>query len=66
LTRREQEVAGLVARGLTNRQIATELVFTEATAAKHIEHILDKLGLTSRTQIAAWAAERHLLELRQS
>ena len=64
LTRREQEVAGLVARGLTNRQIAKELVFTEATAAKHIEHILDKLSLTSRTQIAAWAAERRLLELR--
>jgi len=66
LTRREQEVAGLVARGLTNRQIATELVFTEATAAKHIEHILDKLGLTSRTQIAAWAGERRLLEARSS
>jgi non-specific serine/threonine protein kinase len=66
LTRREQEVAGLVARGLTNRQIAKELVFTESTAAKHIEHILDKLGLTSRTQIAAWAGERRLLEARSS
>jgi DNA-binding NarL/FixJ family response regulator len=55
-------VAGLVARGLTNQQIATELVFTEATAAKHIEHILDKLGLTSRAQIATWAAARWPLE----
>ena len=66
LTGREQEVVGLVARGLTNRQIAKELVVTEATAAKHIEHILDKLGLTSRTQIAAWAGERRLLEARPS
>jgi non-specific serine/threonine protein kinase len=64
LTPREREVAVLVASGRTNRQIATDLVVTEATAAKHIEHILDKLGLTSRAQIAAWAAEHHLLEAR--
>jgi predicted ATPase/DNA-binding CsgD family transcriptional regulator len=66
LTRREQEVAGLVARGLTNREIAKQLVITEATAAKHIEHILDKLSLTSRTQIAVWAGQRRLLEARTS
>jgi non-specific serine/threonine protein kinase len=42
--------------GYTNGQIAAELVFTDATAAKHIEHILDKLGFTSRSQIAAWVA----------
>jgi non-specific serine/threonine protein kinase len=54
LTPRENEVARLVARGLTNHQIAAQLVFTEATAAKHVEHILDKLGLTSRVQIAGW------------
>jgi len=56
LTQREQAVADLIARGYTNRQIAVELVFTDATAAKHVEHILDKLGFTSRTQIAAWVA----------
>jgi non-specific serine/threonine protein kinase len=56
LTRRESEVAQLVARGLTNQQIAAQLVFTRATAAKHVEHILDKLGFTSRSQIAAWFA----------
>jgi non-specific serine/threonine protein kinase len=57
LTAREQEVARLVARGFTNRQIASELVVTGATAAKHVEHIRDKLGLTSRIQIAAWVLE---------
>jgi non-specific serine/threonine protein kinase len=55
LTRREQEVTILVARGLTNRQIAAELVVTERTVAAHLEHILDKLGFASRTQVAAWA-----------
>ncbi len=58
LTRREQEVARLVARGRTNRQIATELTVTEATAAKHVENIREKLGLNSRTQIAAWVRDR--------
>jgi predicted ATPase/DNA-binding CsgD family transcriptional regulator len=66
LTGREREVARLVAHGRTNRQIATELVVTESTAAKHIEHILSKLGLSSRAQIAAWAAEHHLLDARSS
>jgi non-specific serine/threonine protein kinase len=56
LTGRERQVADLVACGFTNRQIAVELVFTETTAAKHVEHILDKLGFTSRSQIAAWVA----------
>jgi non-specific serine/threonine protein kinase len=55
LTQHERQVADLVARGFTNRQIAAELIFTDATAAKHVEHILDKLGFTSRSQIAAWA-----------
>src|SRR5262249_61937337 len=59
LTEREQQVADLVARGYTNRQIAMELVFTDATAAKHVEHILDKLGFTSRSQIAAWMASEN-------
>jgi predicted ATPase/DNA-binding SARP family transcriptional activator/DNA-binding CsgD family transcriptional regulator len=58
LTRREQEVALLVARGLTNRQISTELSISERTAANHVAKILRKLGLHSRAQIASWAAQR--------
>ena len=54
LSPREREVAALVALGCTNQQIATRLIFTEATAAKHVEHILEKLGFTSRVQIASW------------
>jgi non-specific serine/threonine protein kinase len=57
LTAREQEVARLVASSMTNRQIATKLVVSPATAAKHVEHIREKLGLTSRMQIAAWVLE---------
>ena len=60
LTRRQREVAALIARGLTNQQIAAELVITEGTAANHVEHILTKLGFHSRSQIAAWAVERGL------
>ncbi len=56
LTDRERQVADLIARGFTNRQIAAELVFTNATAAKHVEHILNKLAVNSRSQIAVWAA----------
>jgi non-specific serine/threonine protein kinase len=56
LTSRECEVAVLVARGLTNRQIAAELVITERTVAAHVEHILSKLGFVSRTQVGVWAA----------
>jgi non-specific serine/threonine protein kinase len=58
LTRREQEIAGLVAQGLSNRDIASTLVISQRTAETHVEHILTKLGFTSRAQIAAWAAER--------
>ena len=60
LTPRERQVAGLVARGFTNRQIAAELIFTEATAAKHVEHVLDKLGFKSRIEIATWMAVERL------
>ncbi|WP_062996836.1 protein kinase domain-containing protein [Nocardia mikamii] len=59
LTKRERQVAGLVARGLTNRQIAAELVISSRTADGHVEHILTKLGFTSRAQIAAWVAENN-------
>jgi non-specific serine/threonine protein kinase len=60
LTAREREVAALVARGLTNRQIAGALVISERTADNHVGHILDKLGLTSRAQVAAWAVSHGL------
>ncbi|HEX6506750.1 MAG TPA: tetratricopeptide repeat protein, partial [Chloroflexota bacterium] len=55
LTRREREIAGAVARGLTNRQIATELHIAERTVDTHVQHILSKLGISSRTEIPAWA-----------
>ncbi|MGE3271532.1 MAG: tetratricopeptide repeat protein [Chloroflexota bacterium] len=55
LSPRELEVAGQVARGLTNAEIARILVITEGTAANHVNHILTKLGFGSRAQIAAWA-----------
>ncbi len=60
LSPREREVAAFIARGLTNREIAKELVVTERTAETHVQHIFNKLGLTSRSQIAAWAVEHGL------
>ena len=50
----------LVALGLSNRQIAEELVIAEPTAERHVANILNKLGYHSRTQIAVWAVERGL------
>jgi DNA-binding NarL/FixJ family response regulator len=58
LTRREREVAELVGRGLTNRQIAKELVLSGRTVEKHVANILKKLGLHSREQVAASMTER--------
>jgi len=58
LSARELEVAELVARGLTNREIADALVISPHTAIRHVEHILNKLGLRSRTQVAAWVAKQ--------
>jgi non-specific serine/threonine protein kinase len=57
LTPREREVAALVARGHTSRQIAAALIITERTAASHVQHIRTKLGVRSRAQIAVWVAE---------
>ncbi|MEV0260249.1 LuxR C-terminal-related transcriptional regulator [Streptomyces sp. NPDC050617] len=51
LTRREREVAGLVAEGLTNREIAERLVISRRTVDAHVEHILAKLGYSSRAQV---------------
>ena len=56
LSRREREVAKLVADGLTNRQIGERLFIAERTAEGHVEQIRSKLGFTSRSQIAAWVA----------
>ncbi|TMM43864.1 MAG: LuxR family transcriptional regulator [Actinobacteria bacterium] len=56
LTRRELQVAHLVAEGLSNREIASRLTISTRTAESHIEHLLGKLGLNSRAQIAAWVA----------
>jgi predicted ATPase/DNA-binding CsgD family transcriptional regulator len=60
LTPREREVAALIAQGKTNREIAIMLVITERTADTHVQHILNKLGVRSRTQIAGWAVAHRL------
>ncbi|MBY8858655.1 protein kinase [Nocardia sp. CA2R105] len=60
LTRREREVADLISEGMTNQAIADRLVISVRTAQGHVEHILTKLGFTSRTQVAAWVvAQTH-------
>ena len=60
LTARESEVAALIADGLTNGQLAERLFISPKTAAVHVSNILAKLGLSSRTEIAAWAIRREL------
>jgi DNA-binding CsgD family transcriptional regulator/tetratricopeptide (TPR) repeat protein len=54
LTRRERDVAGLIAAGRSNREIASELVISEGTVEVHVKHILSKLGFRSRSQVAVW------------
>jgi DNA-binding NarL/FixJ family response regulator len=61
LTRREREVALLVASGKSNKEIAAQLVIAERTAETHVEHILSKLGYTSRTQVVALLARQATL-----
>jgi DNA-binding CsgD family transcriptional regulator len=58
LTSREEEVAGLLAKGLSNKAIAKSLVIAQRTAETHVANVLVKLGLTSRSQVAAWVAEQ--------
>ena len=58
LTRREQQIAALIAAGHSNKDIAAELSISPTTAARHVANILAKLGFRSRTQIAAWVADR--------
>jgi non-specific serine/threonine protein kinase len=60
LSPREREVTALIARGLSNREISATLVIAEKTVANHVEHIMTKLGLRSRTRIAVWAIQHGL------
>jgi DNA-binding NarL/FixJ family response regulator len=64
LTRRETEVARLVAAGQSNRDLARSLHISIRTAESHVDHILTKLGLANRTQLAHWAHEHDLLPAR--
>jgi len=59
LTSRERQIAGLVAEGLSNRQIAERLVISKRTVDAHIEHIYGKLGVSSRVQLATWLRSAH-------
>jgi predicted ATPase/DNA-binding CsgD family transcriptional regulator len=58
LTPRETEIAGLIAQGMSNKDIAAALVIAQRTVEGHIEHIMDKLGFHSRARIAAWVEDR--------
>jgi DNA-binding NarL/FixJ family response regulator len=60
LTEREMEIAGLIGQGMTNGEIAGELVLSKRTVETHIHHILSKLGLTSRAQIIRWVLDQGL------
>ena len=62
LSDREKEVLALVAKGLTNMEIATELVINENTSRNHVSRILSKLRLTRRSEAATFAAQHGLLE----
>ncbi len=65
LTEREREVLSLVARGYTNKQIAESLFVSEKTARNHVSHILEKLGLSRRSEAAAFAVEHKLIPPRK-
>lgn len=58
LSRREMEVARLVAEGLTNREIASRLFLSERTVDGHLEHVRDKLQVNARAQVAAWVVRQ--------
>ena len=61
LSKREREVMALVAEGRTNKEIAGDLIISENTARNHVSRILDKLGLTRRSEAATFAAQHGLL-----
>jgi non-specific serine/threonine protein kinase len=54
LTRREREIAALVASGLSNREIAAQLFISKRTVDAHVEHIFGKLDISSRVQLTVW------------
>jgi non-specific serine/threonine protein kinase len=58
LSSRELEVADLVGRGLTNREIAQRLIISTRTVESHVDHIKAKLGFARRARIVAWALDR--------
>ena len=62
LSAREKEVLALVARGLTNNEIAGELIISQHTARNHVSRILDKLGLARRSEAATFAAQHGLVK----
>jgi DNA-binding NarL/FixJ family response regulator len=62
LTDREREVLGLVAHGMSNKEIAAKLFIAERTARTYVSNILGKLGLASRTQAALWAVDHKMVE----
>jgi DNA-binding NarL/FixJ family response regulator len=64
LTEREREVMALVARGLTNHEIATELVISPATAKTHVSRVMMKLGARDRAQLVVMAYESGLVKPR--
>lgn len=66
LTRREQQVVVIVAQGLSNQEIADELVVSVKTVEAHVTRILYKLGFSSRSQIAAWAVDKGIASAPQS
>lgn len=61
LSAREIEVVRLVATGITNQEIADILVIAERTVRSHMRHILDKLDMKNRTQLAIWAIRQKVV-----
>jgi DNA-binding CsgD family transcriptional regulator len=59
LSVREREVAALVAQGLSNKEIATHLHLSVRTVESHIRHVLMRVGLVNRTQLATWLRQRN-------
>jgi DNA-binding NarL/FixJ family response regulator len=62
LTPREREVAVLLARGSTNREIAEALTVSTGTAANYVQRVMNRLGFENRVQVATWAVEHGLHE----
>jgi DNA-binding NarL/FixJ family response regulator len=61
LTGRQQEIAALIARGLSNTEIAARLVLTPGTVANHVAQIMKRLGARGRAEVAVWAFKQGLV-----